>query len=138
MATWSRDKTIKVWDACGTCIQTLVGHDNWVRALVFHPGGKYLLSVSDGKTLLCWDLSQEGKCVEVLRDVYNSFVTCLRWAPAIIKDVAAVYGGAVKGQNIKNDRTTKRKGTGAGIAGVQTRCIIGTGGVDHKIRIFAN
>lgn len=82
-----------------------------MRALVFYPGGKYLLSVSDDKTLRCWDLSQEGKCVKVLRDVHDRFVTCLRWAPAIVNNVAAVYGGAVEGQNVKDDGTTKRKGT---------------------------
>jgi platelet-activating factor acetylhydrolase IB subunit alpha len=87
MATGSRDKTIKLWDSRGTCLVTLVGHDNWVRALVFHPGGKYLLSVSDDKTLRCWDLSQEGKCVKVLKDAHERFVTCLKWAPGIAKDV---------------------------------------------------
>ncbi|KAB8337119.1 hypothetical protein FH972_021423 [Carpinus fangiana] len=40
LATGSRDKTIKLWDARGTLIKTLVGHDNWVRAVVFHPGGR--------------------------------------------------------------------------------------------------
>lgn len=40
MATRSRDKTIKIWDARGTCLRMLVGHDNWVRALVLHPGGR--------------------------------------------------------------------------------------------------
>ena len=31
------------------------GHDNWVRGLVFHPGGKYILSASDDKTIRVWD-----------------------------------------------------------------------------------
>jgi platelet-activating factor acetylhydrolase IB subunit alpha len=38
MATGSRDKTIKLWNAQSNCLETLVGHDNWVKALVFHPG----------------------------------------------------------------------------------------------------
>ncbi|KAK2001698.1 dynein regulator [Colletotrichum falcatum] len=59
MATGSRDKSIRLWDARGNCIKTLTGHDNWVRALVFRPGGKYLLSVSDAKRLRCRDLAQE-------------------------------------------------------------------------------
>jgi platelet-activating factor acetylhydrolase IB subunit alpha len=54
VATGARDKTIKLWDTRGTLIKTPIGHDNWVRGLVFHPGDKYLMSVADDKTLRCW------------------------------------------------------------------------------------
>ena len=138
MATGSRDKTIKLWDARGNCLKSLVGHDNWVRALVFHPGGKYLLSVSDDKTLRCWDLSQEGKCVRVLSDPHERFVTCLRWAPGIAKEMPVVYRGAVEGQNGESNGAPTGKGTEATTFGVQIRCIIATAGVDRKLRIFAN
>lgn len=57
LASGSRDKTIKIWDInSGICLITLVGHDNWVRDLQFHPGGKYLMSCSDDKTLRTWDI----------------------------------------------------------------------------------
>ena len=138
MASGSRDKTIKIWDSRGTCLKTLVGHDNWVRALAFHPGGKYLFSVSDDKTLRCWDLSQECKCVKVLKDTHERFVTCLRWAPDMIKDVPLVDNGAVEGQNPNSDGTPRDKKTQASTSKVQIRCVIATGGVDSKLRIFAN
>ena len=138
MATGSRDKTIKIWDARGTCLITLVGHDNWVRALVFHPSGKYLLSVSDDKSLRCWDLSQEGKCVKTLVDAHARFITCLKWAPGIVKDIGAAYSGAADVQNSESNETSKSKGTEAGSSDVQIRCVIATGGVDWKLRIFAN
>uniref|UniRef100_T1I273 WD_REPEATS_REGION domain-containing protein n=1 Tax=Rhodnius prolixus TaxID=13249 RepID=T1I273_RHOPR len=52
LASGSRDKTIKVWDVSrGICLFTLEGHDNWVRGVVFHPHGKYLVSASDDKSL---------------------------------------------------------------------------------------
>jgi WD40 repeat protein len=43
VACWRSEghTTIRLWDTRGNCIKTLVGHDNWVRSLVFHPGGKY-------------------------------------------------------------------------------------------------
>lgn len=130
MATGSRDKTIRLWDAQGNCIKTLNGHDNWVRAVVFHPGGKYLLSVADDKTLRCWDLSQEGKCVKNLSDVHGHFVSCLRWAPSIVKEVAT--NGTAEGQNGTAVNGTPKPPE------IQIRCVIATGSVDLNVRIFAN
>ncbi|KAL3480884.1 nuclear distribution protein nudF [Aspergillus californicus] len=119
LATGSRDNTIKLWYARGACIATLIGHDSWVQALVFHPAGKYILSVSDDKKLKCWDLSQQGRCVKTI-DAHDSFVTCLRWAPGIVKTVAGADDGAAENE-------TK----------VDIRCVLATGGWDHKLKIFA-
>lgn len=74
-ATGSRDKTIKIWDSTGQCIHTLIGHDNWVRGLVFHPSGKFLLSASDDKTMKIWDL-KSGRCMKTM-EAHSHFVTCI-------------------------------------------------------------
>lgn len=56
LASGSRDKVIRVWDVgAGVCLFALLGHDNWVRGIVFHPGGKFIVSASDDKTLRVWD-----------------------------------------------------------------------------------
>lgn len=130
LASGSRDNTIKLWDARGTCIGTLIGHDSWVSAMVFHPGGKYLLSVADDKTLRCWDLSQQGKCVNVLKDTHGQFITSLRWAASgAVGDAAAVNGG---GGHVQRGEAAQANGQNA-----QMRCVIATGSMDNTVRIFA-
>ncbi|XP_013773075.1 lissencephaly-1 homolog [Limulus polyphemus] len=72
----SRDKTLKMWDiSTGLCLFTLVGHDNWVREMKFHPGGKYVISASDDKTLRVWDIKNK-RCLKTL-DAHNHFCTSL-------------------------------------------------------------
>ena len=53
------------------------GHDNWVRALVFHPSGKFLLSAGDDYTIRVWELST-GRCMKVVQ-AHGHFVTTLAW-----------------------------------------------------------
>lgn len=78
VVTGSRDKTIRIWDCqTGQCLKTLTGHDNWIRALVFHPTGKFLLSASDDKTIRIWDLTT-GRCTKTI-EAHNHFVTCMAW-----------------------------------------------------------
>lgn len=77
IVTGSRDKTIKLWDASGQLLSTLVGHDNWVRGLVVHPSGKYLVSASDDKTMKIWDL-RNGRCVKTI-EAHTHFVTCISY-----------------------------------------------------------
>lgn len=57
----------------GVALFVLVGHDNWVRGAVFHPGGKFLVSVSDDKTLRVWDLRNK-RCLKTL-DAHKHFCT---------------------------------------------------------------
>ncbi|QRW17304.1 nuclear distribution protein PAC1 [Rhizoctonia solani] len=81
VATCSRDRTIKIWScATGQCLKTLAGHDNWVRALVFHPNGQLLLSACDDKTIRIWDL-KTGRCTKTI-EAHDHFVTSLAWGRA--------------------------------------------------------
>ena len=76
LASGSRDKSIKVWDvSSGLCLFTLVGHDNWIRGLSWHPGGKYLLSASDDKSLRVWDIPHK-RCSKRL-EAHTHFCTSI-------------------------------------------------------------
>ena len=139
LATGSRDKSVKLWDSRGTLLKTLIGHDNWVRGMLFHPGGKYLLSVGDDKTVRCWDLSQEGKCVRTVDDAHGHFVSCARWAPGVVKGpVAGAAVGAGAGAVTNGDGVGKKDDPGGGGGQEAIRCVIATGCVDLNVRVFAS
>ncbi|XP_018586185.1 lissencephaly-1 homolog A-like isoform X1 [Scleropages formosus] len=82
----SRDKTIKMWDvSTGMCLMTLVGHDNWVRGMMVHPGGKFIVSCADDKTLRVWDYKNK-RCMKTLT-AHEHFVTSLdfhKTAPYVV------------------------------------------------------
>ena len=79
IAAGCRNNIIRIF-ACdsGQLVLTLVGHDNWIRALLFHPCGRYLVSSSDDCSVRVWDLSRGGKQVRKLDT--DNFVTCLAWS----------------------------------------------------------
>lgn len=52
-----------------------VGHDNWVRGILFHPGGKFIVTCADDKTLRIWDYKNK-RCMKSL-SAHEHFVTSL-------------------------------------------------------------
>ncbi len=76
--TAARDKTVKIWDAVrGQCLHTLVGHDDWVRSIVFHPNGQFILTASDDHSFRVWDL-KTGRCTRKI-EAHERFVTSMTW-----------------------------------------------------------
>ena len=79
--------------------------------------------------------------MKTLDDAHGHFVSCIRWAPGVIKGpVVSTNGdgtnGTVGGVGKKDD-----PGGGGGGAGSVTetiRCVIATGNVDMNVRVFAS
>lgn len=62
-----------------------VGHDNWVRGVLFHPGGKFIVTCADDKTLRIWDYKNK-RCMKTL-SAHEHFVTSLGKQPLLILTV---------------------------------------------------
>ncbi|KAK0417740.1 hypothetical protein QR680_013180 [Steinernema hermaphroditum] len=72
----SRDKTIRCWNVhTNQCLFVLTGHDNWVRGIVFHPHGKFIVSVSDDKSMKIW--ATEGRRCQKTISAHGKFVTSI-------------------------------------------------------------
>lgn len=93
--------------------------DNWIRALVFHPSGKFLLSASDDKTVRTWDLVT-GRCIKTL-DAHTHFVSCMSWGRAPAPGAAGANGAVA----------------GASKADVQPVNVLATGSVDLSVRLLS-
>ncbi|MBW0479724.1 hypothetical protein O181_019439 [Austropuccinia psidii MF-1] len=125
VATGSRDKTIRIWDfSNGQCLKTLIGHDNWIRALVFHPNGRHLLSCSDDKTLRAWDILT-GRCIKVL-DAHDHFVTCMSWGRA-----SAGGGPPTTNADSVDDSGVPQTATNQRVV-----TVLATGSVDQTIKVW--
>jgi len=125
IATGSRDKTIKIWDTqTGQCLKTLIGHDNWIRALAFHPTGKFLLSASDDKTVRIWDLAT-GRCTRTL-EAHTHFVTCMSWGRTTV--AGPVTNGAENG--------VVNGGPSAPKSEPRLVNVLATGSVDQSVKIW--
>ncbi|KAF9246371.1 WD40-repeat-containing domain protein [Melanogaster broomeanus] len=122
VATGSRDKTIKLWDTqSGQLLKNLAGHDNWVRALVFHPSGKLLLSASDDKTIRIWELST-GRCMKTV-EAHTHFVATITWGRQRVS-VGSSKANGTDGTDSKSGETEKLVN------------VVASAGVDQIVKIW--
>ncbi|CAO1621255.1 unnamed protein product [Sympodiomycopsis kandeliae] len=133
VASGGRDKVIKIWDtSTGTCIRTLVGHDNWIRGIVFSPNGKYLLSCSDDKTVRIWDLQNSARCSKTI-DAHDHFITSISWAKNKVDSTAPRQDtSSPQGKNAVNGLNSGGVGgEGKTVNAVVTTC------VDYSVKVWA-
>ncbi|KAJ5107534.1 nuclear migration protein NudF [Penicillium angulare] len=129
VATGGRDKTIKLWDLQGGLIKTLVGHDNWVRGLVFHPGGRFLLSVGDDRSIKCWNLAEGARLWKTLDNIHDGFISCIRWAPCAVSPIERHHSPK---ETLETRPVSEEEMRTSGFP-----CVLATGSTDSKVHVFA-
>lgn len=77
IATGSRDRSVKLWDVfSGLCLMTFSDHDNWVRGIIYHPSGNFLISCSDDRSIRVFDIKNR-RCIRAIDEAHAHFVTSI-------------------------------------------------------------
>ena len=90
-----------------------------MRALAFHPSGKYLLSSADDKTIRVWELST-GRCIRTV-EAHTHFVSSLVWG----RQTVSTTGG-----------DTKPNGLDSSAGPEKLVNVLASGSVDQTIKIW--
>ncbi|CAL6102178.1 Pentapeptide_repeats-containing protein [Hexamita inflata] len=79
IASGDGKKHVKIWNKNGKLIKTLKGHEEQVTSLAFCLNQNYIVSGSDDKTIIMWDISQE-KIVKTFQG-HTSAINCVAVSP---------------------------------------------------------
>jgi platelet-activating factor acetylhydrolase IB subunit alpha len=57
LASGGRDRTVRLWNITSSeCLAIFRQHENWVRAVLIHPSGNYVISAGDDRSIRVYDI----------------------------------------------------------------------------------
>ena len=83
LVSGARDRTVRLWRmASASCVAVFSAHENWVRSVLLHPSGQYVISSSDDKTIRVFDIKAQ-RCLRTLEAAHEHFITSLDMHPTL-------------------------------------------------------
>ena len=83
LVSGSRDRTVRLWKISeASCVATFTAHENWVRGVVLHPSGNFIISCSDDKSIRVFDIKNQ-RCLRTLEEAHSHFCTCVAMHPTL-------------------------------------------------------
>ena len=83
LASGSRDRSVRLWSLLdGSCLSIFSAHENWVRAVLVHPSGQYIISAADDKSIRVFDIKAQ-RCLRSLEHAHDHFVTSIDMHPTL-------------------------------------------------------
>ncbi len=77
LASGSRDRTVRLWSiSTVSCIAVFNAHENWVKGVLIHPSGNYVVSCGDDRTIRVFDIKAE-RCLRTLENAHDHFITSI-------------------------------------------------------------
>jgi platelet-activating factor acetylhydrolase IB subunit alpha len=77
LASGGRDRTVRLWSiATASCVAVFNAHENWVKGVLIHPSGNYVISCGDDRTIRVFDI-KANRCLRTLENAHSHFVLSL-------------------------------------------------------------
>lgn len=83
LASCSRDRTVRLWNVTEAAVLSVFkAHENWVKSVLIHPSGNYILSCGDDKTIRVFDI-KANRNLRTLEKAHDHFVTSISMHPTL-------------------------------------------------------
>ena len=62
LASGGRDRTVRLWKISTVeCLAVFKQHENWVRSVLIHPSGNYVISAGDDRSIRVYDIKVSAR-----------------------------------------------------------------------------